>query len=42
MKTILAVVGGGILALATLGLIGVGHFRIYYGDKPLTCWRGEA
>jgi hypothetical protein len=42
MKTLLAVIGGGVLALTMLGSLGVGHFRIYFGDKPLTSMRTTA
>ena len=42
MKTILAIVGGSVLALALLGSLGIGHFRLSYGIAPVTCIKGEA
>lgn len=32
-----AVVGFLVVLFATSGAIGIGHFRLYYGDAPLTC-----
>ena len=32
-----AVVGFLVVLFATSGAIGIGHFRLYYGDVPAAC-----
>jgi hypothetical protein len=41
MKTALALVGAVVLALALLGSIGIGHFRLTYSVAPLSCAKAE-
>lgn len=41
-KTILSFIGGIVLALAVLGTLGIGHFRLYYGAHPLSCMAEQA
>lgn len=42
MKTALALVGAAVLALALLGSIGIGHFRLTYSVAPISCTKAEA
>lgn len=42
MKNILALVGMLVLALALLGTLGVGHFRLTYSIAPISCAKAEA
>ncbi|AFN39112.1 Sec signal protein [Burkholderia phage BcepMigl] len=38
MKTVLACIGGGIVALYLAAVVfGPGHFYVHYGDAPMTC-----
>lgn len=37
MKTLLALVGAVVLALALAGALGIGHFRLIYSPDPVSC-----
>lgn len=37
MKTILAWVGGVVLALSFMGAVGLGNFLIKYSTQPIIC-----
>ena len=41
MIRFLAAVGAGLIVLAILGSIGVGHFVLHYGPDRYECVKGE-
>jgi hypothetical protein len=42
IKTILAIVGGGVIFLAIMGSFGVGNFVLLYGPNKITCTEAES
>ena len=41
MTRFLAAVGAGLIALAILGAVGVGHFVLHYGAEKYECVKGD-
>ena len=41
IKNVLAVIGGGVLWLAVLGALGIGHFEMCYAPNKHACNKGE-
>lgn len=37
MTRFLAAVGAGLVFMALLGAVGIGHFDLYYGPEKRTC-----
>jgi hypothetical protein len=41
VKTYFAVFGAGVMVIALLGALGVGHAHFYYGVEPISCTKGK-